>query len=36
VASSLHGTVEHSHPRVVVVSEVPFSVPVGETHSSAD
>jgi hypothetical protein len=36
VASSLHGTVEHSHPRVLFVSEVPFSVPVGEPQSSAD
>jgi len=36
VASSLHGAVEHSHPRILLVSEVPFSVPVGEPHSSAD
>ena len=36
VASSLHGAVEHSHPHLLVVSEVPFSVPVGEPHSSAD
>lgn len=36
VASSLHGTVEHSHPRVLFVCEVPFSVPVGEPQSSAD